>query len=590
MPTIIRRAPYRIARRRWLPSAPAAGPVVVTPAASTLRLLTADPVVATGDVTVAPTATQLTLSVVNPTAIAGSLSLAPAATQLTLSAPTPTVLPNALVGLRFFGTDTSTYPDVDRLRIPLRDGATPTAADVGAGDFTYELWLRCAYADNTSSSIADVRYSNIVLDRDIWNDARGHVLGVTRRTGPILAACFGVAGAGLTWTTIYGTTDIGDDQWHHLAVVRRQSTGVIELWVDGALDASGTYTTGDLSYNGGNTGGQDNNQIVIGTEKHDVGVGFNGDIDVIRISDIRRYTAAFKPERPLAVDSDVAVMYRLNEAIGTSAADASGNGITATLAVGGPNSAPQWFVESGLGTLISPAATQLALSIVNPTVAIGAVTVTPAATAVTLATVDPGVVAGSLSLAPAAELLRLLSADPTVIAGSLSIGPAAVTLILSVVDPTVQAGGDTSVTPAATVMRLLSADPGVVLGALTIAPAAEVLRFLTADPGVVAGSLIIGPAATVVTFAAIDPAIVAGSVSVGPAATLLRLLHADPTLILSSMSVTPAAVVLRLLAADPSVLIGSAIVAHAARIYRAPAEPTIYRAPPESTIYRPEDA
>jgi hypothetical protein len=259
--------------------------------------------------------------------------------------------------LRFYGTASGR---IDRVRIPLRNGGSPTAVDVGAGDCTYECWLRCAYADNTTANISDARYSNIFFDRDAWNSTRGHVIGVTR-VGGVLVVCFAVAGAGLTWTTQYGTANVGDGQPHHVALVRQQSTGVIELYVDGVLDASGTYTTGDLRYDGTDAGGQDNDAIILGTEKHDVGAGFAGRFDALRISDHRRYTTTFSPARELSVDAHTVGLYQFDDAVGTIATD-DASGVHGVLLVGGANNGPTWQAPdlapfTGTGDLTIPALT-----------------------------------------------------------------------------------------------------------------------------------------------------------------------------------------------------------------------------------------
>lgn len=276
--------------------------------------------------------------------------------------------------LRFYGNGTG---NIDRVRIPLDTGGVSTPVDVGAGDFTIECWINCLYANNTSASISDARYSNIIIDRDIYGHQRGFVIGVTRRSGPILAACFGVAGASLNWVTQYGTRNVGDGNWHHVALVRRQSTGVIELYVDGALDASGTYTTGDLSYpDGYDPGiGQNNPYIVLGTEKHDVGVGYNGYMDELRISDNRRYTAAFTPQTSqFATDANAMGLYHFNETAGTvlrDSATVSGAPTNGELLVGGSPSGPAWAVSSVFRSLTAVRILIVALSgAISPTGAV----------------------------------------------------------------------------------------------------------------------------------------------------------------------------------------------------------------------------
>src|SRR5690606_20180305 len=135
---------------------------------------------------------------------------------------------------------------------------------------------------------------------DIWNDVRGWTCAVAR-DGSNLVLGFAIAGSGLTWTTIDGSIDVGDDQWHHVAITRRRSDGLVQIYVDGVLDAQGTLYNGDLQH----TIGQDNSPVtdadlnlVLFAEKHDAGSdypSFNGHLSELRISDTRRYTSGFTP-------------------------------------------------------------------------------------------------------------------------------------------------------------------------------------------------------------------------------------------------------------------------------------------------------
>ena len=245
--------------------------------------------------------------------------------------------------LRFYGNGTS---NIDRARIPLDTGGTSTAADVGSGDFTIEVWLQAAYADNDATSATDARESNIFLDRDIWGHPRGWVAGL-ERNGATLRVVFGVAGSGGTWTTIRGTTDVGDNQPHHVAIVRNVATGLIQIFVDGEEDASGTYTTGDLSYpDGFDPGlGLNNTYLVLGAEKHDAGSAYpsyNGYLDELRISTTRRYTGSFTPQQRWEVDGDTAALYHMDSASSTTLIDATGR-TNGELLVGGSPSGPVWI-------------------------------------------------------------------------------------------------------------------------------------------------------------------------------------------------------------------------------------------------------
>lgn len=238
-------------------------------------------------------------------------------------------------GMRFNGNGS----DVNRVRIPL-DSPTDPPVDVGAGDFCYEFWMRAAYADNTSTATdEDARYSNIILDKDIWAHQRGWALGATR-SGSNLILCFGVAGASLTWSTIYTTSNIGNNAWHHVRLNRSGNT--VRIFVDGVQEASGTYA-GDLSYPNGYTptGGKDGAYLVIGCEKSDLGYFYNGSIDSLRVSDVSRGTATFTPPSRHDIDGDTVALFPFIEGTGTVVSDALG-GPSGEVLYGGSPAGPVW--------------------------------------------------------------------------------------------------------------------------------------------------------------------------------------------------------------------------------------------------------
>ena len=342
-----------------------------------------------------------TVSAAGVVAVRGSAAITQAGNAVTL--------PQAL---RFYGNGVS---QIDRVRIPLEDGAsTQYPVNVGAGSFTVEAWLRCNYADNASTATdEDARYSNIVYDRDSWGEQRGHVWGVTR-SGGSLVACFGQAGSGGAWATIFSTSNIGDGEWHHVAVTRNQSTGQVRIWVDGVSEASGTYDTTNWSYPAGHTvgSGQDNEYAVIGTEKHDVGYGYNGQVDELRISDSVRYTGPFTPGRRFEPDANAVGLYHCDEGSGTTLEDSatvSGAPTNGELLVGGTPSGPVWVelpagvVESITGIVGSASLTQAAQSVAAAGVVaiVGVAAVTQAGQTVSAA----GVVAvrGAASIVQAAQ-------------------------------------------------------------------------------------------------------------------------------------------------------------------------------------------
>ncbi len=164
--------------------------------------------------------------------------------------------------LRFHGTGVGPPGQQDRVRIALDDnvaGAGSSPADVGAGGFTLEVWVRGNLADNaTQNNGGDVETGNfnwidgnIILDRDVW-------CGTERK--------FGVSLAG--------------------GLVRDAASGRKRIYVDGALDfeSSAGVSTANLSYPDSGipvTGNCGTGQLtpwgwylVVAAEKHDAGAAF----------------------------------------------------------------------------------------------------------------------------------------------------------------------------------------------------------------------------------------------------------------------------------------------------------------------------
>lgn len=333
-----------------------------------------------------------------------------AVTRILAAALTPVSLTPVVVrlmlgqyALRFYGNGTG---NIDRVRIALDVDSESTAVDVGAGDFTIEMRLRCSYADNTSGpGIGDARNSNIFADRDIWGHERGWVAGVTRLSGPDrLVACLGCSG-GLNevWETIYGSSDVGDDAWHHVAITWQQSTRTLRLWVDGAQEGGDlVLSTGvtDLSYpDGYDPGlGQNNPYLVLGAEKHDAGSEFpsyNGLLDELRVSDTRRYTTSFSPPTtPFTPDANAVGLYHFddgNNIVLTDWATVAGAPTDGELLVGGTPEGPEWVASSAFWTFLS--ATLAAVSATPDDVSVAVLRDMAGSLGVVSATPDTGVLA-----------------------------------------------------------------------------------------------------------------------------------------------------------------------------------------------------
>ncbi len=214
--------------------------------------------------------------------------------------------------LRFYGHGIG---QVDRVKIPI-DPHVP--ADVG-GDFTIEFWMKAASADNTSGACTPGGVNwingNVIIDRDVYGDGDHGDYGISLYGGKI---AFGAA-QGSTSQTICSAASVADNAWHHIAVTRNQTSGAMQIFIDGAIDASGTGPTGDISYrNGRETSYPDSDPyLVFGAEKHDAGPSYpsyNGFLDEVRISNNVRYTAAFdRPIAPLPADANAVALYRFDE-------------------------------------------------------------------------------------------------------------------------------------------------------------------------------------------------------------------------------------------------------------------------------------
>lgn len=243
-------------------------------------------------------------------------------------------------GVRFYGTGTG---QTDRIKIPL---ASAPAMNVG-DDFTIEFWLRAAYADNAGVVYAGMNgdgwiTGNVILDRDVYGggDYGDYGIALGRQGGACVIA-FG-AHNGAWGETIVGTRNVGDDRWHHVAVLRA-ATGAMRIFIDGAPDASGMGPAGDISYRMGRPTGwpASDPYLVIGAEKHDAGSpypSFAGGFDELRIwarvLTPAEIAATARTLLPPMEQAGLAACWRLEEGAGTAVRD-SANGFTGSLFTAG---------------------------------------------------------------------------------------------------------------------------------------------------------------------------------------------------------------------------------------------------------------
>lgn len=148
---------------------------------------------------------------------------------------------------------------------------------LGDGDFTIEFRMYASVDANERDSLFRIASGGIVmLQVTLGNATASNWGGTGNRVG------VHVNYNGAVWALeMAGGINVCDSAWHHIAVVRQGTA--IKLYVDGALDASGTvtytYTQGDILI-GGNP-----------TDRF-----FTGYLDALALSKgIARYTAAFTP-------------------------------------------------------------------------------------------------------------------------------------------------------------------------------------------------------------------------------------------------------------------------------------------------------
>lgn len=267
--------------------------------------------------------------------------------------------------LRFYGNGRG---DIDRVKIQIDN--PERAVDVG-GNFTIEFFMRAPVGANGSGSCSTGNSTwiagNTIIDRDVFGGGDYGDYGISL-FGDSGVIAFGVSRGG-SGQTLCGSTNVADNNWHHIAVTRNSSSGQLRLFVDGVPDGTATGPTGDVSYrNGRSTGFPNDPFLVIGAEKHDAGASFpsySGWIDELRISNNIRYSAAFTPpSAPFSPDANTVGLYHFNEGTGNTVGDSSGTDSHGVRRFGGSPAGPVWSTETpfsgtsptlGAPTLLAPA-------------------------------------------------------------------------------------------------------------------------------------------------------------------------------------------------------------------------------------------
>ena len=237
------------------------------------------------------------------------------------------------LSLRFYGHSSN---DVGRVKIPIDAPARPV--DVGAGDFTIELWMKAAAGANGAGGCNRGTdgwiFGNIVLDRDVYGAGDYGDYGLALFADGL---GFGVADA-IGGNSVCGATRVADGRWHHVAVTRSVATGDLRLYVDGRVDASARGPVGNVSYRDRRpTNFPQDPFLVIGSEKHSLvgALSFNGWIDELRVSNVVRYTGPFSPPgAPFVPGAGTVALYHFDEG---PAGACTGAVVDSSGAIGGPS-------------------------------------------------------------------------------------------------------------------------------------------------------------------------------------------------------------------------------------------------------------
>ena len=223
--------------------------------------------------------------------------------------------------LRFNGAGAG---DVDRVKIRIDDPATALPgppADVGAGDFTLELWLMASAAANTAPPVAcgaNTAWTagNVVVDRD--RQGADRKFGLSIAGGNVV---FGVSGDATGNLTLCSLSSVLDS-----------ARGITWPCNAGAVTAScGSTSTATSRHRRPAPAATsripmrrclanaNDPFLVLGAEKFDAGLAYSGWLDELRISTKLRYTENFpRPRAPFVADRFTAALYHFDDGIGAT--------------------------------------------------------------------------------------------------------------------------------------------------------------------------------------------------------------------------------------------------------------------------------
>lgn len=148
-----------------------------------------------------------------------------------------------------------------------------SALDLGTGDFTIEGWFKVGSPDNYGSFL-----------HNTWNTSWVAAFAVGM---PFIGGKCRLAVNNTTNFNVDGTSDLRDNQWHHVAATRSGTT--VRLFVDGVVEGTGT-SSNSLSWANAHM------CDVTGQYANNNDNEWGGVFDMFRITKgVARYTANFTP-------------------------------------------------------------------------------------------------------------------------------------------------------------------------------------------------------------------------------------------------------------------------------------------------------
>lgn len=219
---------------------------------------------------------------------------------------------------------------------------------LGSGEFTVELWLKTQAADvgDTGACPPDWWAGTIVLDREFFVAPQNGSVGISLfRAGGAVSVAVGFTVIDVVGLDLCGTIEVGDGEWHHVAMTRDRDN-LVSIWVDGFLDQVAAGPAGDGSFADELVGEQTADRfMVLGGPKQagNPDRGFTGWIDDVRLSDGALYQEPFAPPfPPLPADAETLALYTFDEGAGTDLANHAGDAGNGELRVGGEPPGPAW--------------------------------------------------------------------------------------------------------------------------------------------------------------------------------------------------------------------------------------------------------